>query len=159
MVKTEMYELEAFALEIQQIRLFGRVDLGTGCLLNMTDGGDGSSGFSNPGNSPSEETKRRISRTLMGHRHSDETKRKIGEAGRGRITSDITKEKLREAIKSTPYVASLKRRIRRVHWLGTKDYESLSSVKNDGFNISAVGNCLRERSKQSAGYKWEYIDA
>jgi hypothetical protein len=37
-------EAEAFESEIALIDLFGRKDLGTGCLRNLTNGGDGSTG-------------------------------------------------------------------------------------------------------------------
>ena len=38
-------EVDAFALEMAFIRVFGRKDLGTGCLRNATNGGEGSSGY------------------------------------------------------------------------------------------------------------------
>lgn len=43
-----MNELEAINLEIKLIELFGRIDLGTGTLSNMTDGGEGMSGNISP---------------------------------------------------------------------------------------------------------------
>jgi hypothetical protein len=37
-------ETEAFALETYSIALYGRIDMNTGTLRNMTDGGEGGSG-------------------------------------------------------------------------------------------------------------------
>jgi hypothetical protein len=45
-VYEHMKELVSFDLEINLIQLFGRIDLGTGCLRNRTVGGDGNSGRS-----------------------------------------------------------------------------------------------------------------
>jgi NUMOD3 motif len=40
-IANKLSETEAFTLETQLIKLYGRKDLGTGILRNMTDGGDG----------------------------------------------------------------------------------------------------------------------
>ena len=52
-------ETEALARERQLIQLYGRHCLGTGCLTNMTDGGEGPANFS-------EETRQRHRDTLAG---------------------------------------------------------------------------------------------
>ena len=52
-------EDEAFDLEIKLIAEYGRKDLGTGCLLNFTDGGEGLS-------NPSKETREKISQANIG---------------------------------------------------------------------------------------------
>lgn len=56
-------EAEAFESEREMIWLFGRKDLGKGCLRNMTDGGEG---FANP----TEETrnKLRLATSEMNHK-------------------------------------------------------------------------------------------
>lgn len=44
-VKDNLLEDEAFNLERTLIWWFGRIDLTTGCLRNLTDGGEGASGY------------------------------------------------------------------------------------------------------------------
>ena len=44
-LKQNLTEEEAFKHEIYMISIFGRKDLGTGILYNMTNGGDGCSGY------------------------------------------------------------------------------------------------------------------
>jgi hypothetical protein len=52
--QTNLLEIDAFKLEIAYIKLFGRKDIGTGILRNITDGGEGHS-------NPSNETRNKIS--------------------------------------------------------------------------------------------------
>jgi len=44
-LKDDIYENDAFKHEIYMISIFGRKDLNTGILLNLTNGGEGFSGF------------------------------------------------------------------------------------------------------------------
>jgi hypothetical protein len=100
-LKQNLTEEEAFKHEIYMIFLYGRKDLGTGILHNMTNGGEGSSGAIR-----SEETKKKISEANKGKIFSEETKKKISEALKGntyclgRTLSEETKRKMSEAKKN-----------------------------------------------------------
>jgi len=61
-------EAEAMESEIAMIELFGRKDLGTGCLRNFTAGGDGSSGYKH-----TPESLQKMSAVHAGKRHSPAT--------------------------------------------------------------------------------------
>ena len=71
-VKESLTETEAFDEERLLIACYGRKDKGTGCLRNLTDGGDGVSGWI-----PSEETKAKQSAAMIGKKHSPEHIAKI----------------------------------------------------------------------------------
>lgn len=73
-------EEEAFQFEIFYIELYGRRDLGTGTLCNLTNGGEGSSGLV----------------------HSDETRRKIGRSNKSKIRTDAMKLHQSEIHKGKP---------------------------------------------------------
>jgi hypothetical protein len=99
MIQEGLTEDEAFSLETYCIRIYGRIDIGTGILRNQTDGGEGVSGMV-----VSEEMRRKISERMKGKfakekhplwgkkrelsarwgkKHSEESKRKMSEARKG----------------------------------------------------------------------------
>ncbi|KKK68410.1 hypothetical protein LCGC14_2944320, partial [marine sediment metagenome] len=65
-------EEEAFRQEKYWIKYYGRRDLGTGTLCNLTDGGEGESG-----QIVLDTTKKKISNSMKGHIHSEGTKQKM----------------------------------------------------------------------------------
>lgn len=71
-IDENLSETKALKLEKKLIKEIGRLDLGTGPLLNLTDGGEGISG-----NVCSEERKRKISSAITGIKRSEETKNKL----------------------------------------------------------------------------------
>jgi hypothetical protein len=86
-VLNNLTEEQAFRNERDFISWYGRVDSGTGILRNLTDGGEGVSGWI-----PSEETKRKISEAgkgelnhMFGKHHSVESRRKISESNKGEL--------------------------------------------------------------------------
>jgi NUMOD3 motif len=103
-------EDQAKELEIQEISRYGRKDLGTGILTNLTNGGEGVSGMIH-----SEETKKIMSEkktgennNFYGKTHSEEARKKISESKkgkqgpgnfRGKEHSEETKVKLSVAFK------------------------------------------------------------
>lgn len=93
--------------EIEFIKLYGRKNQSTGVLVNLTDGGDGMSGYlmteegrlkrrvaklGKPGKPWSDEHRRRFSATMRGHIISPETRDKISKTNRGRPHKKHTQE-------------------------------------------------------------------
>lgn len=91
-------EQDAFAVEIEMIKKYGRKDNGTGILTNLTDGGEGAVNMS-------KQTRQKLSAALKGKpsplkgrklgAYSEERKKAISEARKGYKVPEKTKEKLR----------------------------------------------------------------
>ena len=105
-LETNLTELGAFALERRYIRWYGRKDLGTGILRNLTDGGEGSTGIipwnlnqkigsflTDAGRKKLSKANKgipknhgdKISAALKGTPKSEEHKKKLSDAGKGNI--------------------------------------------------------------------------
>lgn len=80
------------ACELEQLMIqeYGRIDLGTGCLVNLTDGGDGSIGAKH-----TKETIEKRANSNRGQKRTDETKRKMSEVRKGIVFSPEHIENLR----------------------------------------------------------------
>lgn len=95
-------ESDAFALEIDRIAFWRTSGVN---LANLTDGGEGASGFKS-----SNEKKLKISKALLGVEKpslrgvplSDEHKAKISASNKGRVVSEETRKKISDAQKGKP---------------------------------------------------------
>jgi hypothetical protein len=113
---------EACDKEKELIKLYGRIDLNTGCLSNMTDGGDGGTGHvmpesakekirnfqlslnkkGKPGRVWSEKSKQKLSNTITGIKHSEESKQKMRKPKPPGFSEQLSK--LKKELKATcPY--------------------------------------------------------
>lgn len=90
----------ALALEIMLIQFYGRRDLGTGSLVNMTDGGDGVRGRIMP--PVSVETRSKKSAALKGRKKSPEHIAKCAASLRGRVIPVAQRAAVSAALKGRP---------------------------------------------------------
>jgi hypothetical protein len=93
-------EKDAFDAERFLIAYYGRKDLGTGCLRNLTDGGEGASGCI-----PTQEARQNMSRAGKGRRKSSEWVEKIRQWHLGRKRPAETCKRISVAMRHTlfPY--------------------------------------------------------
>lgn len=86
-IEKNLTDLGACAIERQLIRWYGRKDLGTGILHNLTNGGDGTSGYSH-----TDDHKEYMSKKLKGIVKSEETRKKLSLANKGKPGTPHTEE-------------------------------------------------------------------
>lgn len=89
-LETQLSEIGALALERRYIRWWGKKELG-GVLLNITDGGEGVSGYRHSPESRAKMSKKRIDRNYSGERntfygknHTEESRAKMREKAKNR---------------------------------------------------------------------------
>ena len=95
-LETNLTNCGALALERRMIRWYGRKDIGTGILRNLSDGGEGSTGYK-----PSAAQKEHLSKVLTGKVRTTAHKEHLSKVMTGRKFSDYTKSKMAEAKRGT----------------------------------------------------------
>lgn len=80
------FEVDVYNKEIELIKKYGRSDLGTGPLVNMTEGGDGNKYWL--GKKLTEATKQKMSSVKLGKTYSKESRQKMSQAQTGKTRSN-----------------------------------------------------------------------
>lgn len=103
-------EKEAFKKEKYWIKYYGRRDLKRGTLCNLTNGGEGTSGYKH-----SKEVLRKMGEAHKGKKHSEETRRKMSVAKVSVKFSMETKRKISATLKGVKLSEETKRKMRKAH--------------------------------------------
>lgn len=126
-IEDGLIESDAFALERNLICFYGRKDLGLGPLLNLSDGGEGPSGYCQ--SQAQRENSRRIT-----------TERNIGNKyGVGRV--DPRRKPIVGRSRSSDYV---------------RFFPSILSVTAEGYHRITIQNALKSKDNWAFGLLWSH---
>lgn len=153
---------EACQKEIELIKFYGRIDLGTGVLANLTEGGDGVLGVMK-----SEETRKKMSKSIKKAManvvQSEQQRIATGNTFR-RLNKDaeFTKKRV-EGIRKSAYkiAAKLSKKVVQFTMSGevVKVWNSGHQVEREtDFSRTAIAHCCKGKYKQYRGYKWQYFN-
>jgi hypothetical protein len=137
-IKEGLTEQEALDLEQSVIRSIGRHPHGP--LVNMTDGGDGVTGWV-----PSVLTRSRIAAAKIGQTHSLETRRKMSVAGKGRPKASQHSEAIGTALRGKPKSEKHRAKLKvsaRLRWARKTEHEAARAY--------FAGMTLQERDERAA---------
>ena len=165
-------EVEAIEFEKLLIKDIGRIKNG-GYLYNLTDGGEGVSGYkfdkklvirlsnARRGKKASEETKLKMSISLKGKIPSPQTIAASIKAHKGIKLTEEHKNKLSKAkIGKDPWnKGKIKDIILQIKdSIVVKEWNNLQELKSDGFQVSNIINCCSglDGRKLHKGFYWKY---
>lgn len=141
-IEKDLEENEAFMVETAWIRNLGRMDENAGPLFNLTNGGEGTSGYKH-----SEKTKQKMRERMTGHIVSKETRQKLSQVSKGnkswagKTHSEETKRKQSAALKGRVLSEEHKRNI-------SKAKQNISRETKQKLSQAAKKRIMTEETKQ-----------
>jgi len=160
---SNLIEGQANAIEQAWIAVYGRRDLGTGCLVNMTDGGEGKTGARHTAEA---KTKMSIAKKgkpghLKGKPKSAETRMKISIAKRGVKLSETHRLSIAAGNRARPKVitANMLKRSKPIRCVETGvEYKSIrEAARLTGLAYPAIQQCIKGSLKTTGGLRWEEV--
>jgi len=133
-LKQNLTEDEAFKHEIYMIAVFGRKDLQTGILRNLTNGGEGCSGYKH-----TEESLLKLSSIKKGKKISEETRNKMSIAQKGRTFSDETKKRMSKGSKGIRHSEKTKKKIGEISTKRNKGRKWWNNGQQNKFQVECPG--------------------
>jgi hypothetical protein len=138
-IRDELTHEQAVKLEMKLIKKYGRRDLGTGCLANHTDGGDGITNAVR-----SAKTRARIALAMKRRFISEETRQRMSAASRAR--------------KRKPHSEETRRRIAAANSKPASDLQYLAILKNAQKRVGVSRGPHSEETKRkmadAANRRW-----
>lgn len=154
-LKSALSEYEAFNFEIESIAKYGRLDLGTGCLCNHTNGGDGASGHI-----CSLETRKLIGLKSIGNQNTKGFKFDFDSSIKRSIAGNNRSPEIKEAI-SQKIIKTKGRQVVAINPISGNivlTFSSIGDVRKKGISPSGVSNVLAGYKKSAGGYFWRYLE-
>jgi hypothetical protein len=172
---------QACEKEKEFIALYGRIDLKTGFLANMTDGGDGTLNAvitekqrkavaeANKKRIFTEEDRKRMSERHTGRKHKKESKIKLSNSLKNsekfKLACIINAERLKNFKHSEQSKINMRNARKNPLYQKTIDgtilkiWDSARQVQRElGFNQANICYHIKGKTNQSYGYKWEYVN-
>lgn len=154
---------ESLILEKKLIVSYGRQDQKTGCLVNLTDGGDGVVNYV-----WTEEHRKKISEAGRGRKHTEEFKQMISRIHKGKVLSEESRKKISIARKGKPLSEKQKLSFenrgnslsRKIVYIETGEvYDSLTLAgKPHGLTATDISKVCKGKKKSRKGFSWKYLD-
>ena len=154
----DLSDEQARLKEIEFIKLYGRVDLGTGSLVNLTDGGDGCLS-----RKMTKEIASKIGNANKGKKHTQEYKDNLSKAGKIRMSNTELYKKHCESTKNNriPKRYITPKKVVLQYDLENNLIKEHDSIKSASIQFNAdkspiISRCCNNHQKKGLGYIWKF---